>query len=635
MFQFLVVLALLAQQPVKGDGYAIRKTLPLDKSVATPRDAAALALMDSQAIDKSTVTLTRYVWPPDWIEPASAFGQVSLVANSTFSRTSNIIQPTVVTEKSLRAAGVIPGLDIREYPGTLIRLDLLKYAAKDDQVGEIVSLYEKLRDHDSYFNIKVKLVGDVAIVQPDTEPKAGDAVEMQLRDGSFEKAKLVSRSGDKLEVEYKGKTYSTTTAQVKWKGRLLSESTVPQTPHVKEEFAAAAYLNPEGAGLFSVTRSSVPIMRLDEWVAFTFSSVNGGLYYPLTGIKSNLLDTIKEFAGNDAAQKIARVSATMRAAEEESRRTGEKLVKAAGRLDPELAKSKTLIETSDVTGRQRVIAFFFGTGTAPTSGVQLVAVTFDIAEDNIDPNSDPLRNAAVFETYNGGEAIFAMPNGLLAYVVFDQDDKTLANVPDKVAHDFRARDVRGNIATTRIFAGVACANCHDAPEGNWGWQPVVNDLNDTVRGLSSFLADRGRRSSIEALQTLTAQYSASSLDLKAMLDQARLPYQYRANLATNHTTSRETVAGLADSYWGYWYDRVTPEVAALDLGQSLSSEKAQLFLLRAINPEPSQDIASFLQEDGVLLRVKDGKHVTPAQWRAIYQNVAERTFFKPAEGALK
>ena len=289
------------------------------------------------------------------------------------------------------------------------------------------------------------------------------------------------------------------------------------------------------------------------------------------------------------------------------------------------------------TGRQRIAAFFFGAGTAPTSGVQLVAVTFDIAEDNIDPNSDPLRNAAVFETYNGGEAIFALPNGMLAYVVFDQDDKIIASVPDSVAHDFRARLVRSNASTVRVFSGVSCANCHDWQAGNWGWQPVVNDLHDTARGLAKILDDRGRRSSIEALQTLTAQYSASTLDLKAMLNQARVPYQYRASLATNHETTRETVAGLADSYWGYWYDQVTAQIAARDLGQSLSAENAQLFLLRAIDPEPAPNAESLLREDGVLMRVKDGKHVTPAQWRTIFPNVAERTLFKPleAEGTVK
>jgi hypothetical protein len=327
----------------------------------------------------------------------------------------------------------------------------------------------------------------------------------------------------------------------------------------------------------------------------------------------------------------------MRTAQQESRQTGEALAKVAGRLDPELAKSKTLIETSSVTGRQRIVAFFFGTGTAPAVGVQLVAVTFDISEDNTDPNSDPLRNALNFETYNGGEAILAMPNGMLAYFVFNAQDKVIASVPDNVAYDNEAHHVRANVATARVFSGVSCVNCHDNRQGqdpkspNWGWQPVVNDLADKASGLAKILSDRGRKNSLEALQAITAQYSASTLELTAMLNQARIPYQFRSGLATNQKSSRETVVGLADSYWGYWYDQVTAQIAARDMGQSLTAEQAQLFLLRAINPEQT-NIENVLTEDGVVIRVKEGKHVTPAQWRGVYQNVAERMLFKPAEG---
>jgi hypothetical protein len=616
----LLLLAAWAAPPLDA---SVRVEIPPGKTVTTARDIIIAARDDANAlaaIDVKGPAYSRYVWVPDWVSPASGFAQVSHVANSTFTRTSNIIQPTALAD------------------GRLIRLDLVKYAARDEQIGDIVNLYEKLANFDSWFNVRVKLAGPVAVVV-DNVPTVGGDITLRLRDGSWAAGKYVGRSADKVDVEYSGKPFSLPPDQVRFKDRAFIElNTAAAPPTATEVFAAAAYLNPAGAELFKVTGSDVPIMRLDEWVAFTFSTVNGGLYYQLTGIKENLEDTIREFAGNDAAQKVVRISAVMRHAEEEARKSGEKLVAAAGRLDPELAKSKTLIEASNVTGRQRVIAFFFGAGTAPTSGVQLVAVTFDIAEDNTDPNNDPYRNAVAFEQYDGGEAIFAMPNGMLAYVVFNKQDKVIASVPDNVATDHRFRDVRSNVSTARVFAGVSCANCHDnqdqdAKAPNWGWQPVVNDLKDTVSGLTKILDDRGRRSSIEALQILASQYSADTLDLKVMLDQARIPYQFRANQATNLKTTREVVAGLADSYWGYWYDRVTPRSAVLDLGQSLSESDAQLFLLRAIDPEATTDLPTFLREDGVLQRVKDGRHVTPAQWRAIYQNVAERTFFKKTEGA--
>ena len=103
----------------------VRRSIPLNQPVTTPRDAVHLAKLDAEALDATeldSAKFSRYVWIPDWIEPASGFAQVSFVANSTFSRTSNIIQPTVIAD------------------GKLLRLDLVKYASRDEQIGEIVNL---------------------------------------------------------------------------------------------------------------------------------------------------------------------------------------------------------------------------------------------------------------------------------------------------------------------------------------------------------------------------------------------------------------------------------------------------------------------------------------------------------------
>lgn len=555
------MLAAIAQSDPFFEPYDLRADLK-EGAIAAPREATTLAWLDAKFLGDA-VQFSRYVWVMDWIPVESAFGQVALVANSTFSRTTNIIQPVVINEESLRASGAISEDDKKTYPGTVLRIDLLKFAADPSQLAEIVGLYELLAEFDSFFNVSV-----------------------------------------------------------------------PAVPPLKRKFAAAAYLNPEGAELFQLTHSDVPIMRLDEWVAFTFSSVNGGLYYKLSGVKDTLVNTVKEFAGSDAAAKVTRLTEAMRQAQATNRQTGESLAAIAPRLNPELAKTKALIKHSGVTGRQRQVVLTYGSGTAPATGPQLVAVTLDISEDNTDPNSDPQRNALKFETYNGGEAILAMPNGMLLYLVFDAQDKIIASVPDNVAHDFRARDVRSNVATARVFAGVSCANCHDAADKNWGWQPIVNDLHSSARRIAKTIDDAGARNQIEAIQTLASQYGASTPELTNVLNQSRLSYQFRASLATNHKTTRETVAGLADSYWGYWYDQVTSQVAARDLGQSLAQEPAQLFLINKIEPKPVADVSTVVQEDVVLADLKDGLSITPAQWRFIYQSTAERLLYKPAQEGI-
>lgn len=586
--------------------YPIRRELTQGDPVATRRDIVALALADAQSLDEVARQFARYVWIPDWIEPASGFAQVSLVANSTFSRTSNIIRPESVAD------------------GRLVRIDLLRYATNDAQAADILRLYEQLAERDSFFNVKVKIVGDVAIVLDNSTLHRGDAIDIRFQNGQWGPAVFESQDGDRVIVSVAGRQWTVKATEAKFNGRLISDP--PETPKRSPSvsFTAAADLNPDGAELFDLIGSSVPIMRLDEWVAFTFSTVNGGLYYSLAGIKADLESTIREFAGADAASKVIRSTAALRKASAESARTGESVAAIAGRFDPELAKSKALIPESAVTGRQRAVAFFYGAATSPAQGPQLVAVTFDIAEDNTDPDSDPLRNAAQFERYDGGEAIFSLPNGLLAYVVFDDQDKVIASVPDRVAHDFAAREVRSNVATTRVFSGVSCANCHERSPKNLGWQPVENGLHDSLRGLAKIFDDRSQRDQFQALQRVAAQYGASTADMQFVLDQARLPYQHSGQLATDMKSTREVVAGLADSYWGYWYDRVTPVTAARDLGQELSAEDAQLFLLRAIPPEPAHDLGEFLREDAVLSRLKDGKHVTPAQWREIIPSVSER-----------
>jgi hypothetical protein len=561
MVPLLILLAAVA-----GDepDYQLHNAIDNGTAVVTPRDAVKLALADAEKLNPDEQRLVRYVWAPDWIKTDNAFAQVSLVANSTFSRTSNIIQPTPIAE------------------GKLLRLELVKYAAKQEQITEIVNLYEQLGQQDSYFNVEVALTERTAVVveprplaktQPQAQPKAPPPPKP-------------------LEP--------------------------PQTV-----FAAAPYLYPEGAKLFELTQSAVPIMRLDEWVAFTFSTVNGGRYYQLTGIDRTLEETVRKFAGTDAAARVLKFSESLRRAQAEHQTTKEPIAQIASRIDPELAKTKAYVQASAVTGRQRLVVFVYGTATAPASGPQLVAVTYDIGEDSISPNNDPLRAPTTYERYDGGEAIFALPNGLLAYVVFNAADQIIASVPDNVAHDAAAKEVRSNVATVRVFSGLSCANCHDRAATNWGWQPVANDLY-RKNSLSQLVDERGQGDQVRALQVASTQFGASNADLQTVLALARQSYQFRAQLATNQNTTRQTVAGLADSYWGYWYDQVTPQVAARDLGQVLAQDAAQLFLLRAIEPQPSPTI---LREDAVLARLKDGLSVAPAQWRAGFQSFAERANF--------
>jgi hypothetical protein len=463
--------------------------------------------------------------------------------------------------------------------GKLLRLDLAKFATSPEHLAEILQQYELLRGDDNFFNVEVALTPDRAI-----------------------------------EVR----------SQANVRGQAPSPAPSPKTV-----FAAAAYLFPEGDELFRLTGSSVPIMRLDEWVAFSFSSIDGGKYYELAGVEKTLAATIEKFAGKEAANKVLKQSELMRRAAEEAKQRKEPIAQTLSRIDPELAKTKAYISHSGVTGRQRIVMFIYGTATSPAVGPQLVAVTFDIKQANLDPAADPLRGPTAFERYDGGEAILVLPNGHLLYLVFNAKDEIIPSVPDNVAVDKQALKVRGNVSTARVFSGVSCANCHEATPSNYGWQNVTNDLDDLLAD------DKSQADQLRALQIAAAQFPRSKTPVESritfdgVLSSARHGYQFRAQLGTNQKTTRQTVAGIADSYWGYWYDVITPQVAARDLGQVLSPSAAQLFLLRAIDPAPDGS------EDGPLARLKLGRSIDPVQWRTGYQSFAERTHFKPLEVPLE
>lgn len=590
---------------------AIRRPLPIGGICSTPADAVRVALHDACEIANfgDDPTLTRYVWIPDWIEPQSGLQQVGHVINSTLTRVATRPRPRLLQEGKT----------------AVVAIDLEKYAAKSDQVPEIVALYERLAARDSWFNAEVVIVGD-QVVEVVEGLRAGQAVEIKLTNGKWAAATFKSREGSLLICDYQGKLTKFAADNV----RSAEPAAVPLP--IKRAFTAHAYLNPEGVELFELTRSDVPIMRLDEWVAFTFSSVNGGLYYELAGVGKTLGDTVAKFAGFAAAKKVLRQAEALRLAQATQRKEGGKrsILEIAAEFDGELAKSRCVMNESAVTRRQRAFLFVAGSNVAPADGMQLVAVTYDLAEDNTATDADPQRNLAVYETYNGGEAILAMPNGMLLYLVFDAQDNIIDRVPDNVTYDSKAASVRANAGTARVFSGVSCANCHEATERNYGWQPVTNDIAATLRSVTRLIGDRGKpgkptTDKLQLAQRLAAGYAADDEQLLEMMIQARLPYQRAVSQATTAKVSRDVVRGLADSYWGYWCDAVFPEHAVMDLaGLVLSREDAQAYLLQHVEANPDAELAEILREDAVLDRLKRGRSVVPAQWRAIAPNTAER-----------
>lgn len=616
---WLLLLFALAQVDAPVDLPKVRRELKPGTIVSTNRDAVRLAREDGKACEAKSLDpqFVRYVFVPPTVDPTSGFQQVAHVANSTFTRVATRPQPRLLRDEAKDT--------------TVVAIDLEKYAGNEKQLAEIVELYERLAPRDSWFNTQVLFVGDRPVEVLDDTFATGQPVEVKLAAGGWGTAIFKTRKGSILTCEYDGRLVDLQPSAVR---RVAG----PAPPAIKI-FAAEPYLEEDGAELFALTRSSVPIMRLDEWVAMTFSSVNGGLYYELAGVEKNLGDTVARFAGADAAKKVLRQTALMRLADAQHHKPGESrsIFQIAGQFDQELAKSKAIINDSGVTRRQRAFLFVSGANIAPAEGVQLVAITFDVAEDNVSPDADPHRNLTTYETYNGGEAILAMPNGMLLYVVFDAQDRTIASVPDTVAWDHEAPKVRTNAGTVRVFSGVSCANCHESvlpaagrTIGNAGWQPIRNDVARDFLRLSRVLGDRphGKHADkFREIQRLAANYAADDIALEEMLNRSRLGYQRAVTLASGANHSSHVVAGLADSYWGYWNDPVWPETIVRDLGHVMTRKDAQAYLIRTIEPNPDADLPELYREDRIIARAKDGESITPVQYRTIAPQIAERKLF--------
>ena len=596
-------------KPVVVDEAPLRVTLKPGDLTTSFVKSATLARDDAAETLKAggDPTVFRYVRIPDWVDPLSGFSRVAMIANSTFTRTSNLIPPDVLAD------------------GKLIRIDLSRYTLSAEDLADIITRYEKLAARDSYFNkpLHAPTSPPEKTVPPQTD---GDDCEINVN-GGWKRGKFVRKDASGIAVLVGSTTWRVPESSY----RPLPADPVKTAPAASgRRFTAENYLGDVGRELFELTDSSVPIMDLDEWVAFTFSTVNGGLYYELAGVEQSLSDTVARFAGADAAAKVLRRAEALREAEVIQRKEGGKrsIREIAADLDPELAKSRAVMDMSIVTARPRMFLFVTGSAIPPTEGMQLVSVTYDIGEATLDPEADPVRNLEFYEKYDGGEAILVMPNGMLLYLVFDAQDRIIASVPDTVAHNYEARNIRGNVSSVRVFSGAACALCHEATPRNWGWQPIRNDVYDDLRGVTLLLGSRQNKQfndkKLKELQHLASAFGADPYQTNRMLEAVRMAYQEDIQKLTGVKNSRDVVRGIADSYWGYYYDATTPETAVMELGQVLERKAAQTFLLREVEPERAIDLEGTLLEDRILARLKEDRPVTSVQWRTIFPYVAER-----------
>ena len=552
------------------------------KHTVYPREYVAWCLTDSDTIDHQFHRYVRYVAIP----PGNALGveQVSFIANSVFSRTSN-------KYRAVSLAG-----------GRLARIELNRFVPDAQELELFLKQYELLSERDTFFSSAFE-VGPKAL----TSLAAGDEVEVTFSDGSVKVATFVRFQGQDLVVQL-------STGNQIVVGQKFARAAL-------KNVAAGGHLDTHGALLRARLGTNVPIMELSEFVAMTFSTINRGIYYELRGITPSTDPNV-----TDLDLWLRRFGSSLKTIEELS------------------AQSKVLVLRSEVTKRTRIVVMFYAPSTKPDVGPALITMTFDSAEEEFDDNADPIRNIADFDDRNKKkyfaiEVIAIMPNGMLEYALFDKQLKLQRSVPDIVARDFEAPHDAG---TNRIFSGLSCARCHDKPPAdpgaanlilNSGWQTLSNDALLFAKNGPNILGDKALPDSVlgEDLSKLEDQFGG---DPSTPINLARVTYS-TANFQVTTKETWQVIQALGDSYHHYTDEIVTAQSACRDLGYEVVREDAPAFLQELLIPvdKPTNQIVKGNQvrgvgEDGALVILMLGRSVTPPQWRLIRKHAMLRAFIK-------
>jgi serine/threonine-protein kinase len=185
------------------------------------------------------------------------------------------------------------------------------------------------------------------------------------------------------------------------------------------------------------TKATTPLVRAD-WLATNASK--GGAYYRLLGAPGSLAK-LATWLGTDLDGQLARDE-----------------VVRAGYRDSAVSDQNRVIERHAIRDGflWRSYEFANSVGTLDVLANPLGPTSSD-GKDAPDGGRDPIDlarglGAAHAFTTDGGEFIFTLPNGMLAFYVVGQDGNRLNEAPasQKVG------------AGKRLFAGISCMNCHKA-----------------------------------------------------------------------------------------------------------------------------------------------------------------------------
>lgn len=364
---------------------------------------------------------------------------------------------------------------------------------------------------------------------------------------------------------------------------------VPEANTKLKAAVIAPHLPQDQAGLLTgLTLSAGAVYRADWFIVKALSTLNGGKYYEFRQVvrqpeKGTALD-------NWLSQRGLFVATTQ----------------AVG------GERRAAMFHSNVTGKPRRIDFF------PTLAGGLGSITRDVKDGNVDAKSHPLRNLLNFKD-DGSEIIVSQPNGMLDFLLADNKGNIVDEAPPDLVRDHTIPAPY----TSRLQPARSCISCHGI-EGEDGWRIVTNDVAKLLTSRLNVFADASDVLTPEQVADKLAGFYALPVEHadgflgRARRDHSTAVYAAAAGIKFDGKSIVADVSQLVTAIiHGYEYQRITPEVAARELGVTIPSDATGDVLEMALGAPNVSDVV-----DPVVGFLRIGVAVNRTDFEAVYADMA-------------
>lgn len=530
--------------------------------VQRPADGVLAAMEDILKVPTFDQKYIRYLW---YAQPtASTEGELSYTLNTCISQAQHPYRPVRLSDN-------------------LFRLDLRGLCPDEPDLKRILTLWEtKLPTADFRFHTirdqEIEVVEKKKVKEKKTVP---DTKTVQQRNAYGQLVNVLQSTTKEVEVEVE------------------KDVKVKKTKPVSE-FAIHTGLD-KMLLLASLTESKAPILYGPDFLIKALTTIDGGLYYDFVNMPRNVpgktdLDAFIELLGGQVNR--------------DKRKEGASFVG--------LYRSK-------VTNKPRQVEYFYGTTSRPSNGPQLITITHDLADEDVDPKKHPIRNLLNFQG-SAYEVIGVRNNGTFLYSLYDAQQKLLDEAPPNV--------VRDNIPApypARLQSAISCIRCHGPEDGR---RAVANDVKKILKGNLDVFDDESSKDGVQkTMDTLVGMYNG---DLTYPLMVTRNLHANSVFVMTKGLSVPSVSASLGQFHIDYSYGPITPMVALADLGYKVRSEDDAVRLFqRILPPLPPAGPLKISGEDPVIgtLREWDARepvNINRVEWQQVLSDALLRVVTEEA-----